>query len=150
MGGAGIIVSVNVSPGGIPKRAVDVAMVTAGGLEGDAHDHEKHCTPLQAISLLDLEDIEALAAEGFEIAPGATGENLTVRGLQADGLAAGDRLRLSGGVLLEVTRLRRPCYVLDAISPALKTAIAGRCGCYAKVIRGGAVRPGERVGVDPR
>ena len=44
------IVSVNVSSGGIPKTAVDVGTVSVAGIVGDAHDHEKHNTPLQAIS----------------------------------------------------------------------------------------------------
>lgn len=146
---AATIVSVNVSCGGIPKRPVAIGTVTREGLDGDAHDHEKHCTPLQALSLLDLEDLEDLRDEGFDVGPGSTGENLTVRGLQADGLVVGDRLTLSGGVVLEVTKRRKPCYVLDAISPVLKDVIAGRCGVYAKVIHEGEVRPGESIVREP-
>lgn len=141
------IVSVNISGGGIPKHAVDVATVTARGLDGDLHDHEKHNTPLQAVSILDLEDIEDLRHEGFAVAPGATGENMTVRGLDVDDLVLGDRLRLSGGVLLELTKRRKPCYVLDAIDPELKTVIVGRCGFYAKVLAEGEIRPGETIDV---
>ena len=141
------IVSVNVSDGGIPKLPVDAIEVGTDGLLGDAHDHEKHNTPLQAISLLDLEDLDDLRAEGFDVGPGSTGENLTVRGLDADGLEVGDRLHLGGGVELEITKTRKPCFVLDAISPKLKEVIVGRCGCYARVIRGGQVRPGESIAV---
>lgn len=137
------IVSVNLSAGGIPKRPVPEAQVQTAGLLGDGHDHEKHNTPLQAVSLLDLDDLDDLAGEGFDVGPGVCGENLTVRGLDVDALAIGDRLRLDGGVELQITKTRKPCYVLDAISPALKGAIAGRCGCYARVLVGGRVRPGE-------
>ncbi|MHC4989554.1 MAG: MOSC domain-containing protein [Planctomycetota bacterium] len=139
------VVSVNISDGGIPKRPVEHAEVESGGIVGDAHDHEKHNTPLQAISLLDLEDISDLKCEGFDVEPGATGENLTVRGLGVDELEIGDRLVLSGGVELRVTKKRKPCYVLDAISPDLKHAIAGRCGAYAEVVAQGVVRPGETI-----
>lgn len=139
------VVSVNISGGGIPKRPISVGEVTTEGLVGDAHDHQKHNSPAQAISLLDVEDIADLAAEGFDVYPGATGENLTVRGLDADTLAVGDRLRLSGGVELQITKIRKPCYVLDAISPELKHAISGRCGCYAKVLSGGRVRAGATI-----
>ncbi len=97
------IVSVNVSDGGIPKLPVDAIEVGTDGLLGDAHDHEKHNTPLQAVSLLDIEDLDDLQTEGFAVAPGACGENLTVRGLDADGLEPGDRLRFAGGVELEIT-----------------------------------------------
>jgi MOSC domain-containing protein YiiM len=142
------IVSVNISGGGIPKLPVAEADVTAAGLDGDAHDHEKHNTPVQAISLIDLEDLEDLRGEGFAVGPGATGENVTVRGLGVDALDLGDRLRLSGGVTLEVTKMRKPCYVLDAIDPELKKAIVGRCGAYARVLEGGRVRPGETIAVE--
>jgi MOSC domain-containing protein YiiM len=145
--GLPVIVSVNISGGGIPKRPVPEADIGAEGLLGDAHDHEKHNTPLQAVSLLDVEDLDDLRLEGFEVGPGACGENLTVRGLDADDLAPGDRLRLSGGVELEITKRRKPCYVLDAISPDLKVAIAGRCGCYARVLAPGRVSAGESLEV---
>jgi MOSC domain-containing protein YiiM len=121
--------------------------VGPAGLNGDGHDHEKHNTPVQAICLIDEEDLDDLRREGFDVGPGAVGENLTVRGLEVDRLRIGDVLRLSGGVELRLTKWRKPCYVLDAISPELKTAIAGRCGAYAEVVRGGAVRAGERIEV---
>lgn len=139
------ILAVNISPGGIPKRPIDVGRVTADGIAGDGHDHEKHNTPLQAICLIDAEDLDDLRREGFDVEPGAMGENLTVRGLDVDELAPGDRLRLSGGVELEYTKKRTPCYVLDQISPQLKKAVVGRCGGYAKVVTAGEVRPGETI-----
>jgi MOSC domain-containing protein YiiM len=76
------------------------------------------------------------------------GENLTVRGLEVDDLQVGDRLRLSGGVELEYTKSRSPCFVLDSISPRLKEVVKGRCGGYAKVITPGEIRPGETIDVE--
>ncbi len=43
--------------------------------------------------------------------------------------------------------MRKPCYVLDAISPELKNVVVGRCGGYAKVITGGDVRAGDTIEV---
>jgi MOSC domain-containing protein YiiM len=57
----------------------------------------------------------------------------------------GDRLQFAGGVELELTKPRKPCYVLDAIHPELKHTIIGRCGFLAKVIREGEVRIGETI-----
>jgi len=142
------VISVNISPGGIPKLAVPEADITPAGLAGDGHDHDKHTTPLQAVCIIDVEDLDDLRAEGFEVGPGATGENLTTRGLDVDDLAIGDRLRLSGGVELELTKRRNPCYVLDAIDPTLKEVIVGRCGFYARVITPGRVEPGERIAIE--
>jgi MOSC domain-containing protein YiiM len=139
------VLSVNISPGGIPKRPVVTCTLSTAGLAGDDHAHPKHVTPLQAVSLLDAEDLDDLRAEGFDVAPGALGENLTVQGLQVDGLRPGDRLLLSGGVELEYTKARNPCYVLDSISPQLKKVIVGRCGGYARVISGGRIEAGETI-----
>lgn len=141
------VVSINTSPGGIPKRPVQVAAVVRAGLIGDGHNHEKHITPMQAISILDVEDLDDLCREGFEVFPGATGENITARDLNVDALSVGDRLRFSGGVEIELTKRRKPCYVLDAIDPQLKRVIVGRCGFLAKVIHEGEIRAGETIEV---
>ena len=141
------MVSVNISGGGIPKLPVEMARVLSAGLQSDRHNHEKHNTPLQAISIIDVEDLDDLRAEGFDVHPGATGENITVRNLNVDALNVGDRLRFSGGVELELTKVRQPCYVLDAIDPQLKKAIIGRCGFLAKVVGEGELRAGEEIKV---
>lgn len=144
---SGRVLSVNISPGGIPKRPIPVGVVRCAGLKDDGHNHAKHRTPQQAISLLDEEDMHALIAEGFALEPGAAGENLTVRGALVRDGALGDRLVFDGGVVLEITRVRTPCYVLDAIDPALRTAAIGRIGTYARVLTPGEIRPGEGVSI---
>ncbi|MCZ6543216.1 MAG: MOSC domain-containing protein [Phycisphaerales bacterium] len=141
------VVAVNISPGGIPKRPTEVAQVTSDGIVGDGHNHDKHNTPMQAISLIDAQALDDLRDQGFDVYPGATGENLTVRGLNVDALHIGDRLHFNEGVELQITKVRKPCYVLDAISPRLQRAIAGRCGCYARVITTGEIRAGETIQV---
>ena len=142
------VVSVNISSGGIPKLPQECAEVTPVGLLGDAHDHEKHNTPMQAVSLLDLEDLADLRdEESWDLPPGAVGENLTVEGLSVDELRVADRLRFSGGVEVELTKVRKPCYVLDAIDPRVKDVIHGRCGFYARVLTTGSIAPGETIEV---
>lgn len=141
------VVAVCTSPGGIPKRPLMSVPVTSGGLAGDGHNHAKHNNPLQAVSLQDLEVLEDLTREGFALQPGATGENLTIRNLKVNRLSVGSVLVFTGGVVLELTRERKPCYVLDAIDPRLKEAILGRCGFYAKVLHEGVIQPGERIQV---
>jgi MOSC domain-containing protein YiiM len=144
---AGVVISVNTSPGGIPKRPLEAVEVSHDGLAGDGHNHEKHGPPLQAVSLIDVEDLNDLRAEGYDVGAGATGENVTCRGLDVDSLEVGDRLRFSGGLEIELTKRRKPCYVLDAIHPELKRVIAGRCGYMARVITPATLRPGETIEV---
>lgn len=142
------VLSVNLSPGGIPKLPVTECVVRESGLEGDGHNHEKHSHPDSAVSMLDVEVMNALAAEGFPLIPGAVGENLTLEGVDAQSLAPGDRLRFPSGLEIEITKARKPCYVLDAIDPRLKTVSVGRIGMKAKVIREGLVRVGDDVDVE--
>ncbi len=139
------IVSINVSQGGIPKLPLESARVTFVGLEGDGHNHEKHRTLLQAVCLQDLEKLEELRQEGFPLFPGTTGENLTLKHLHINTLPLGTVLKFSGGVILELTKVRKPCYVLDALDPRLKEVIIGRCGLYAKVLQEGILNRQETV-----
>ena len=142
------ILSINISPGGIPKQPVDSVRVNLAGLEGDGHNHEKHRTSFQAVCLQDLERLTELWTEGFPLlSPGAIGENLTVRNLNVNNLPIGTILEFSSGVVMELTKVRKPCYVLDTIDPRLKEAIVGRCGLYAKVLQEGIVHIGETIEV---
>ena len=141
------VVSINISQGGIPKLPLESARVTFVGLEGDGHNHEKHRTPLQAVCLQDIEKLEELRQEGFPLFPGTTGENLTVCRLHVNTLPLGTVLKFSGGVILELTKVRKPCYVLDALDSRLKAAIAGRCGLYAKVLQEGILSRQETMEV---
>ncbi|MHC4247241.1 MAG: MOSC domain-containing protein, partial [Planctomycetota bacterium] len=118
-------------------------------IEGDGHDHEKHRTPIQAISLIDLELVDAIAEEtGMRLGPGDLGENLTVSGVGIQLLTVGDRLSFDGGVALEITRVRPPCYVLDSISPEFKRILWNRIGMYARVLEPGRLATGAKITVE--
>ncbi len=141
------VVAVNISGGGIPKWPVDSARVTSTGLEDDGHNHAKHYRPEQAVSLQDIEKLAELRHEGYTLHCGSTGENISVGHLNVNELPLGTILNFSGGVQLEITKVRHPCYVLDAIHPRLKEVIVGRCGMYAKVVSEGILRAGESIEV---
>lgn len=143
------VISVNVSTGGIPKRPVPEARVLAACIEGDGRDHAKHDKADRAISLLDDEMLAVLRAEGYDVTPGALGENLTVRGLGLQEMAPGMRLRFTGGVEIELTEERKPCFVLDSIHPSLKEAVVGRCGFLARVVTEGTLAAGAEITVLP-
>jgi MOSC domain-containing protein YiiM len=144
------LLAIHSSPGGIPKSPIDPAAIDFGGVSCDGHEHECHQgKPDRAISLIDVEILGDLQEEGYDVHPGAMGENLTVQDLGLQSLHVGDRLTFSGGVELELTEERRPCFVLDSIDATLKKTVVGRCGYLAKVLTPGTLRPGESIGVDP-
>lgn len=138
------IVSINTSPGGIPKHSVAEVLVTLDGLVGDGRAHAKHFKPSRAVSLLDADLIETIRGEGYAVGPGVMGENLTTRGVDLLSLEPGTRLRLAGGVEIELTEPRAPCFVLDAIHPDLQHAVRGRFGWMARVVTPGVLRVGDR------
>jgi MOSC domain-containing protein YiiM len=147
----GVIVSINTSPGGVPKRPVPCARVSAAGLEGDAQRNLKvHGGPDRALCLYSMERIEALQRAGHPIAPGTTGENLTIRGLNWDTLAPGAVLRI-GGVTLEVTAYAAPC---TSIRPSFEGLDSNRVSqqkhpgwsrLYARVAGDGVVQAGDAI-----
>jgi MOSC domain-containing protein YiiM len=139
----------------VPKLPVESAEVTVNGLIGDKQNNtELHGGPNRAVSLFSLDLIQALQAEGHPIAPGATGENLTLVGLpQADWatLEPGSRLKIGNAVEIEITSYVSPCYKLtDSFAGGDFSRISqklhpGWSRLYAKVIRPGVVHPGDLV-----
>lgn len=150
----GTIVQINLSPGGLPKRPVPEAMLTAERLRGDSWAHPQfHGGPNKAVLLVTSEAIHELKAQGFPVYAGALGENLTTQGLDRRQMRPGQRYR-AGETIIELTKLRTPCANLDVYGPAIKLAIydaqvkAGEAssprwglgGFYARVLQPGVIR----------
>jgi MOSC domain-containing protein YiiM len=155
----GSIIQLNISPGGIPKRPIPEASVTAEGILGDRWAHpDIHGGPNQALLLITSEGIEELIAQGYPLFHGALGENLTIAGLDRRQMRVGQRYR-AGGIFLELTKLRAPCTTLDVYGPAIKQAIYdqqvkagdpstprwGLSGFYARVLKAGTLRPQDII-----
>jgi MOSC domain-containing protein YiiM len=150
----GEIIQINISPGGIPKRSIPEAVVTAEGIRGDRWAHpDIHGGPRQALLLITSEGIEELIAQGHPLFHGALGENLTIHGIDRRQMRLGQRYRV-GEVFIELTKSRGPCSTLDVYGPGIQRAIYdaqvkagdpssprwGLSGFYAQVLKGGAIR----------
>jgi MOSC domain-containing protein YiiM len=149
--GAGTVVSVNVSDGGVPKLPVPEARITENGLKGDRQqDRHFHGGPRRAVCLYSLEIIQALQAEGHPIGIGSAGENLTVSGVDWNSMTPGRQVRV-GPVLLELTNYAHPCsnlvpYFRDGRFVRISQKVHPASGrLYAKVIAEGVVRTGDPV-----
>lgn len=146
---------INVSDGGVPKRAVRQARVTKEGVEGDRQrNREVHGGPDRAVCLYSLEAIEALRAEGHSIAPGSAGENFTIAGLEWKRIVPGIKLRVGGEVLLEVVSYSDPCrhnarwFKDEDYSRISQKKHPGWSRVYARVLAEGIVRQGDPVIVE--
>ena len=93
------------------------------------------------VLLMDLETLEQLG-----VPPGAVKENITTRGLELQGLKAGQRLRV-GEALFEVAVPCEPCHRMDEIRPGLQEELRGRRGMLCRVVEGGRIRRGDGIEV---
>jgi MOSC domain-containing protein YiiM len=147
------VVQINANPrGGVPKHAVASTEVIASGVVGDKQrDLRHHGGPTRAVSLYSYERIEALRAEGHPIAPGSTGENLTIGGLDWAELGVGDRLRIGEQLRIEITGYAAPCNnIAESFADGKSTRISqklhpGWSRLYALVLDEGAVHEGDSV-----
>jgi hypothetical protein len=167
--GEGRIVAVSLSPAHtMAKRNQPRVRLLAGlGVEGDAHcgatvQHRsrKRWRPdapnLRQVHLVAAELLDELVANGYDVAPGRIGENVTTRGLDLISLPRGTRLTLGAEAVVEVTGLRNPCVQLDRYQDGLMSAVLDRdddgelirrAGVMAVVVTGGVVRSGDRIEV---
>jgi MOSC domain-containing protein YiiM len=109
---------------------------------------------LRQVHLIHSELFEELKPAGFDLYPGAIGENVTTRGLNLLDLPTGTRLHLGSNAVVEVTGLRNPCRQIDAFRPGLMGAMLERdangamrikSGIMGVVLHGGEVRPGDVI-----
>jgi MOSC domain-containing protein YiiM len=149
---AATIHSINVSQGGVPKLPVPEAQVTPTGLVGDRQKHTKfHGGPTRAVSLLGLDLIRELQDAGHPIVPGATGENLTIAGLEWRAIPLGTTFHFEGGVVLEALSHATPCPTIRRAFAAGEIELldarkhAGQARIYASVRVPGVLRRGESV-----
>jgi MOSC domain-containing protein YiiM len=145
----------------------EIELIAGLGVAGDAHQGAtvKHRSRvardpsqpnLRQVHLIHAELHAELARRGFDVAPGAMGENVTTRGIDLLALARGTRVRLGPDAVVEVTGLRNPCVQLDALAPGLMAAVLDRdergalvrkAGIMGVVLAGGVVARGDRVTV---
>jgi MOSC domain-containing protein YiiM len=147
-----------------PNR--DSVRLLAGlGVEGDVHagttvKHRSRMAQdptrpnLRQVHLVHEELFAEVGEQGFEVAPGELGENITTRGIDLLALPVGTLLHIGDDVVLTVTGLRNPCLQIDNFQDGLLKRVVGRddagnvirkAGIMSVVKEGGEVRPGDTV-----
>lgn len=112
---------------------------------------------LRQVHLIHAELHDTLQAQGFRVAAGDMGENITTRGIDLLGLPTGARLHIGAQVVVEITGLRNPCAQLDRFQPGLMAAVLDRddqgnlirkAGVMGIVVVGGEVQPNDPIRVE--
>jgi MOSC domain-containing protein YiiM len=121
----------------LPMEEVsEISAVENSGLAGCAH---ARAGSLRQLLLMDSETLDLM-----ELQPGIIRENITTRGINVNGLPAGQRLRV-GEAQLEVAMPCTPCDLLEKIRPGLRRELRGRRGMLCRVIAGGLIRRGDSI-----
>ena len=127
---------------GTPKTDVHSGTLEEGfGLSGDAHGGDWH----RQVSLLSIEQIRTMAEKGLDVKPGSFAENLTTEGFDLRAVKLGDRLRIGGSALVEVTQIGKECHTRCAIYYKVGECIMPEQGVFARVITGGEVKVGDSI-----
>jgi len=149
------------------KNCVCITLLAGLGVEGDAHAGAKVAhrsmvkkdpeqPNLRQVHLLHVELLEELKARGFEVYPGAIGENITTRDLDVLSLPQNTLLRVGPSAVVQVKGLRSPCRQLDDFQQGLKQAVLEhsesgelirKSGIMGIVLESGEVRPGDEIEV---
>ncbi|GFO57202.1 molybdenum cofactor sulfurase [Geomonas sp. Red276] len=140
MKGKVLAVNVSVNKGERKTPVAEVTLREGHGIVGDAHAGDWH----RQVSLLAMESIDKMKALGLQVGEGDFAENITTQGVDLVHLPLGTRLTL-GEALLEVTQIGKECHTRCAIYYQAGDCVMPKEGIFARVITGGAVRPGDEV-----
>jgi MOSC domain-containing protein YiiM len=118
------------------EELTEVQAISDAGFEGCAHARPGG---QRQVLLVDRETLDAM-----ELAPGTLRENITTDGINVNGLAPGQKLRV-GGARLEVSAVCGPCDLMEKIRPGLRRELYGRRGMLCRVVEGGIIRRGDTI-----
>lgn len=141
----GRVVAVCLSPSkGTRKKPVDsITLVEHHGVLGDAHAGDWH----RQVSMLSVASINKMKRFGVEASFGDFAENITTEGLELHTLPVGTKLKI-GDALLEVTQIGKECHTKCEIAKSVGVCIMPAEGIFLRVLKGGVVKPGDRVIVE--
>ncbi|MFE2097227.1 MOSC domain-containing protein [Streptomyces sp. PTD9-10] len=168
MGGTVTAVSSNGEYSFTKPNRESITLLAGLGVEGDVHagvtvKHRFRIAQdptqpnLRQVHLIHEELFEEVAGNGFRVAAGELGENITTRGIDLLGLPTGALLRIGDDAVVEVTGLRNPCAQIDTFQKGLLKEVVGRggdgrvvykSGVMGVVKAGGVVRPGDAISVE--
>lgn len=113
-----------------------VDLLEERGIQGDRHAKKNS---RRQVLLVEKEVLDELKLE-----PGELREQVTVEGLDLNGLVFGARLRC-GSAVLEVAGPCAPCERMDEIRDGLQTVLEGRRGRFVRVVGAGRVAVGDAI-----
>jgi MOSC domain-containing protein YiiM len=138
-----VAVSLSQWKGVVKENVPEITLVVEHGVAGDAHAEGGK----RQVSLLALESIEKMRAQGADVKPGDFAENITTEHIAVEALPVGAHLKVGEAAELVITQIGKACHHGCAIRQLVGDCIMPREGVFARVVKGGVVRPGDAVEV---
>lgn len=137
------IVSISISgEKGVKKTPINEAKLIAGfGIDGDGHGGNWH----RQVSLLAEESIEKMQQLGLDVSYGSFAENITTKGIELNRLPIGTLLKIGDDCLLSVSQIGKECHTRCAIYHQAGDCVMPKEGIFAYVIKGGVVKPEDKI-----
>jgi MOSC domain-containing protein YiiM len=141
------IVSIAISKkkGTVKETVPEAELKEDHGLAGDAHAGPWH----RQVSFLAEESIHKMRAAGFDVTFGDFAENIATEGVDWPSLPVGTRVLLGDRALVEITQIGKECHKKCAIYYRAGDCIMPREGVFARVLKGGTVRVGDPIRLQP-
>lgn len=110
------------------------------GIIGDAHAGSN-----RQVSLLAEESIKKMQAKGLKVGSGDFAENITTQGIDLLSLKVGTKLKIGKDALLEITQFGKNCHTRCHIYYQAGDCVMPKEGVFAKVLKGGVIKPGNKL-----
>lgn len=137
-----VAVCISEKKGTAKKNVGEALFIENYGLEKDAHAGNWH----RQVSLLSHDRVEEFRARGANVADGAFGENLLVKGFDFKTFPIGTVFKCND-VVLEITQIGKQCHSECEIFHQVGDCIMPREGVFAKVLHGGLIKVGDTLEV---
>jgi MOSC domain-containing protein YiiM len=110
--------------------------IAGEGLEGCAHANP----PMREVLF-----VSAAHLDSVDVEPGAIRENLTVEGADVQQWPIGQRVKVGGEAVFEITMVCDPCHRMDELREGLRAELDNKRGMLAKIVESGEVAVGDPV-----
>jgi MOSC domain-containing protein YiiM len=138
------VVAVCTSPktGMRKKNANEGILIENLGIQDDAHANSK---THRQVSFLAMESIKKMQDLGLDVHEGDFAENITTSGIDLLALPIGSKITIGDKTLLEISQHGKICHTPCAIYHQAGTCVMPKEGIFAKVLKGGTIKTGDRI-----
>jgi MOSC domain-containing protein YiiM len=137
------IVSIAVSKKkGTTKKCIQQAeLIENHGIKDDAHAGDWH----RQLSFLASESIENASSEAFKLTFGDFAENIATTGIDWKIQPIGRQFNLGEDAIVEITQIGKECHQKCAIFYRTVDCIMPKEGVFAKILKGGSIKVGDKI-----